>query len=157
MAIRTKFSRCGFDVSLEHNGRAIIERMGERRRRVNPFESVILERQFGKEGRTCGQRIHGRAEVMHEAREGQLQAASRTAGDWLGFEYIHLQPGLRKHDCGSEPIRARSDYARLPVARHNYWIVTGRSKNFRIYCLGGTSGHSNTLISPSGVFSRVGA
>src|SRR5262249_12703083 len=155
--IGTKRSRGDIDVSLEHNGSTISERLGKRGRRMNPFESVILQRKLREKRRACGQRKHSRAEIVRETREGQFHAAGRAARDLLGFESIHLESGLREDDRGCEPVGARSDNARFPVARHNSWMTDCTIRNFRIYSLGGTSGHSTTLISPSGAFSRVGA
>ena len=60
--------KLSFQRQLENCSRAVIQRVGNGRRRVNPFETVRGQRKTFKKGRSKGQRMNGRANVVNEAR-----------------------------------------------------------------------------------------
>src|SRR5437763_1316479 len=74
---------CG---ALEHCRCAVVERMGERRGRMNPLQAMVSERERAKEGRGDRHRMDGGAEVVLEAGKRQLFGASTAAESGLSFE-----------------------------------------------------------------------
>src|SRR5689334_16355802 len=60
----------GVHLALERDGGAVIKGVGEGSGRVNPLESVSLQRERTKERRACGERMYGRAEIVEEAGQG---------------------------------------------------------------------------------------
>src|SRR5437016_5038856 len=67
------------EAPLEHCRCAVVERMGERRGRMNPLQAMLSERERAEEGRGDRHRMDGGAEVMLEAGERQLGGASAAA------------------------------------------------------------------------------
>ena len=58
LAVRSQRAFRMFQVALQDHGRAIVEWMRQRRFTVDPFQSVIRQRQRGKKWRTRRERIH---------------------------------------------------------------------------------------------------
>src|SRR5207248_4561430 len=85
--------------------------MGNRSRRVYPFQSIVREWQRRKEWRACAQRIHRRAKIMQEPWQGQFEGPRSSARSRLCFKYFYLQACLSKHDCRRQPVRTGADYA----------------------------------------------
>src|SRR5918995_143137 len=95
--------------SLKHDHCAVIERMRERRRRLNPFETVLIERKRAKKRRANRERINGRAYVVHETRQGELAETNAAAGVLWGFKNSDSPAVLRQGDGGGKPVRSRAD------------------------------------------------
>ena len=104
LAIGSEHFYGGLQIALQGDRGAVIERMGERRGRVNPRQPIIAQRQRREKGRGGGHGMHGGAEVVLKARQGELHGPGSSAGLLLGFEDLHLQPRLREHDGGSQPV-----------------------------------------------------
>src|SRR5262249_7352102 len=68
LAICAECSRGISQVALQHDGGAVVERMGQWRRRMNPLQAMLRQRQRGEKWRPHAQWMHGRSEVMQEAR-----------------------------------------------------------------------------------------
>src|SRR6266478_5058332 len=77
------------EIALEHHRGAVIQRMRERRRRMNPLEAVALQRKRRKKWRARSQRVHRGPKIVQKARLRKLQRARRTAGLRLGLKNIH--------------------------------------------------------------------
>lgn len=97
------------EITLEGDGRAVVEGMGERGRRVNPPEAVGMQRQGRKERRTGGERMDSRSEIVEEAGEGELKGAGGAARLRFGLEDVDAKASLRKDDGGGEAVGASAD------------------------------------------------
>ena len=105
---------------------AVVERMRERRRRMNELEPMFGERQRAKERRRERERVDRGADVVHEAGLGQGGRPRASADRRRGLVDADGSSGARERDRGGETVRARSDDDR--VERHGAgWcaIVTG--------------------------------
>ena len=75
-------TECGLGVgqiAFEHDGRSIVERMGERRRAVDPVQSVICERKRAEKGRAHSKRVNGGAEIVKYLKTGSAYYAPSAA------------------------------------------------------------------------------
>ena len=103
---------------------AVVERMREHHRRLDPVEAVRAERQRAPEWRRDREGMDGRADVVHEAGQRQRRRA-HAAADRLrsASNTTTLQPGLRKDDgrrsarSGPEPMTTASTHAMMPDSR----------------------------------------
>ena len=93
----------------DRGGRTVIERMDQHRRRFNPCQSMLVERQRSEERRSHRHGVHGRADVMHEARQRERFGSAPTADRRLGFVHDDLQARACERDCGRKPVRTRAD------------------------------------------------
>ena len=87
-------------IAFQHDGGAVVEWMCERRRRMNPFDSVLLKRQGRKKWRSDGHGVDGRSEVMEKAGESEWQGPRAAADCRLGFVYLNSITSLCEDDCG---------------------------------------------------------
>jgi hypothetical protein len=94
------------DRSLDNDGRPVVERMREHRRRVDEVEPE-LER--AEEGRAYDEGVDPRAEVVHEARQSELGRTRAAADRLLCFAYQHRAPCEGERDRRAEPVRAGPD------------------------------------------------
>jgi hypothetical protein len=90
----------------DEQGGAVVERMRERRGRLDPVD-VELERP--EERRRGAERVDGRADVVPKAGERQLGRARAAADAVLRLEDEDRASGLRQSDRGGEPVRAGAD------------------------------------------------
>src|SRR5690242_12139504 len=58
---------------------AVVKRMSECRRRINEFESMFLQRQLREEWRAGAERMDCGADVVNEARQGELCRSGSAA------------------------------------------------------------------------------
>src|SRR6476659_7830649 len=59
-----------FKLAFQDNRRSIVKRVGERSRRMNPFQAVILQGERREEGRSNSKRIYRGSKIVLEARQG---------------------------------------------------------------------------------------
>jgi hypothetical protein len=104
-----------FEPAFEGYGRAVVERMREGDRRVDPGKAVIRQRQRREIRRAGSERIHGRTEIVEITGKRQLERSRRAAKRRLLLEDIDMEPCPREDDCGGETIGARADNARAPI------------------------------------------
>ena len=97
------------DGALEHSRRSVVERMCERRRRVDPLQAVLLERQRAQERRADRPRVDRRADVVAEARQRQLGRPHPAADRVGGLEHQHRTARPRKDDRRCQSVRAGTD------------------------------------------------
>src|SRR5580704_2783528 len=163
IAVRTERSLGIAQVPFQYDCGSIIERMGERSRRMNPLQSMIFERQRREERRPGAHRMHRRSKVVQEAWQSQFHRARCTARCRLSLEHIDLQAGLGQDDGRCKPIWARANAACFAAHRESPTdlMLLALLLNFECatisYCFGSTLGHSTTLTLPSGARSSVGA
>src|SRR5258708_28642640 len=137
--------------------------MGKRSRRMNPFQSMILEGQRREKRRACAQRMHGRSKIVQEAWQRQSHGARCTACDRLGLEHIDLQACLSQYDRRCQSIGTRANHTCLAAHRKSPTNVVPFAVPLMFeratisYSFGCTVGHSTTLIFPSDPSSTVGA
>jgi len=98
-------------IALQHDRRAVVERMRERRFAMNPFQSQIRQRQFGKERRPGSKWMHRRSHVVQKSRQRQRHGSRRPAGLGLCLENLDLRSRCGEHNRRGQSIRARSNYA----------------------------------------------
>ena len=80
---------------------------------------MARQRELAEEGRAYAERVHRRADVVYEPREGQRLAA-RAAAWYVGaFADQHALAGAGKHDGRGEPVRARADDDRVVVGHRS--------------------------------------
>ncbi len=54
--------------------------------------------------------MHGGAEVVVEAGEGEVHGADRAADGGLGFVDVDVEAGLGEDDCGGKAVGAGADH-----------------------------------------------
>src|SRR5918994_1089199 len=72
--------------TFQHRRRAVVERVGERRGRVDPLQPMIFEGERPEIWRGVTERVDGGAKVMHEAGKGDLGGAGAAADRTLGLD-----------------------------------------------------------------------
>ena len=80
---------------------------------MDPFEAVFGERERVEERRARAEGVCGRADVVNEARQGQLGRAHTAAYAILRLNDEDGLARLRQHDGRRQPVRARSDDNRV--------------------------------------------
>ena len=89
--------------------RLAVERVGNRRARLDPGQPMFGERESRKERRQDPERMRGRADVVVESRQRQLCGAG-AAADRIGrLEHEHRRAVARQLDRGREAVRATPD------------------------------------------------
>ena len=106
----------GLDRPLEHGHRAVVERVRQRGRGVDQLQPVLGQRQPAQEGRRQRQRVDRRADVVHEAGQGQLGRSGTAADRRRGLDDPHRQPLSCQRDRGGESIRPRAHHDRIAGA-----------------------------------------
>jgi len=102
--------------------RAIIEGMGQRERRMNPFQTVLFQGQRPKEGSGYCHRMNRGANIVDETWQSEFGGAGTTTNLWLRF---HDQDGparLRHDDGGGQPVWPRSNDNRVVARESIQWI-----------------------------------
>src|SRR5438105_7089686 len=97
------------DRALEKNRGAVIERVRERRGRLDPFQSLAREIELAKERRRGAQRMERRADIVHEPREGQLGGAAAAADRVVRFVDRDRVAFARELDSSRQPVRPAAD------------------------------------------------
>ena len=88
---------------------AIVERMGQRGGRMNPFESVVGQGQRAEERRNDAERMDGRAGVVKEAGLRQFRRAGAAADGVFGFQHQGGAAGAGDGDSGGQAVGTRAD------------------------------------------------
>ena len=107
--VRSERVRRRADVELEHDGRLVVERMRDLRRRVHPLDREL---EPAEERRVLAHRVDRRADVVHEPRQRQLERARASADRLLLLVHGHVDAGFRERDRGAQPVGAGSDHDR---------------------------------------------
>ena len=100
----------GFQRAVAGGGGAVIERVGEGDRRMNPLQPVALQPERLKEGRPGGERMDGRAAVVPDAGQRERFGGSAAADGALRLAQRDAPAGLREHDRGRQAVRAGADH-----------------------------------------------
>jgi hypothetical protein len=79
-AVISQIPRGQLDGAVEDYSRAIIQRVRQRRRGMNPFQAAAFQWQAAKKRGPQGQGVNGRADVVHETGQRQF-FRSRAAAD----------------------------------------------------------------------------
>ena len=80
---------------------------------VPPDEAVLGQRERGQERRRDGERVHGGADVVQEAGQGQLRGAGAAADRVLALEHRDRPARLRERDRGGQPVGTGADDDRV--------------------------------------------
>ena len=98
------------DGAVDENRLLVLEGVGESHGSVNPFEPVIGEGEGAEERRSGGEGVDGRADVVMEAREGELAGAG-TSADLVGaLDDEDRGAGGGEGHRRRKPVGARSDH-----------------------------------------------
>src|SRR5207244_2439881 len=103
LSVRTERGCGGVEGSFEHD-RAVVEWMSDGRRRVQPLETELLERQRSKERRCDRHRMNGRADVVRKAQERQLGRPNAAANGSLLLEHCDVAAAARQRDGRREAV-----------------------------------------------------
>ena len=96
------------DRAVQQRG-AAVERVGQRDRRVAPAHTVLGERQVTQRRRAEAERVDRRADVVAEARLGQLGGAAATARRRGRLEHDDSATGLGHRDRRDEAVGPGAD------------------------------------------------
>ena len=118
--IPAELTRRRSNIALHHHSRAIVERMGQGRGRLDPRQAVLGQRQATPQRRCDAQRVESRTRVMHESRQGQLGRAQPAANRPGALEHQHRTAGARQGDGGSQAVGAgaNDDSIVIVLLRH---------------------------------------
>ncbi len=83
--------------------------MRERSLGLDPLDAVLLERHRSQERRADAERVNRGADVVTEAREGQLGGPRAAADRGRRLEDEDGAAGPREHDRGRQAVRPRTD------------------------------------------------
>lgn len=110
LAVGAEIAGGGVDGALQHNGGAIVQRVGQRRFGVDPFEAVPGQGELFEARRTGGHGVDGGTEIVDEAGKRQLGRA-RAAADF-GSRLVDGDgvAGAREQDGAGQPVGAAADY-----------------------------------------------
>ena len=98
----------GLDRALEHGRRTVVEGVRGRRRREQPLEAVLAQREALEERRRHAEGMDRRAEVVDEAGSRQLGRPGAAAHGRRGFDEQHRPPRARERDGGGQTVGARA-------------------------------------------------
>ena len=99
--------------ALEEDGRAVVERVGQRRRRLDPLEAVPLELERLEERGAETQWMYRGADVVAETRERELLRSHPTAHGRRRLQDEHGAARARQQDRGGEAVRPGADDDRV--------------------------------------------
>ena len=88
--------------------------MGQRKFRLDPFQSVLRKRQGSKKRRSNRERVNRRANIVKEARQGKLARPRATANGIARLQQQNTKTCSSQTNSRSQPVRPGS---------HNYRIV----------------------------------
>src|SRR6267143_1946742 len=135
------WSENGFGVAqiaLKRYGRAVVERMGEWSGRVNPLQTVSLQRERRKKRGARGEWMHGGAEIVEEAWHREFERARGAARLRLRFEDVNAHAALREGDGSGEAVGSGANDAGPARALSGCGHWRG----------GGSGGHSTAMMRP---------
>ncbi len=135
------------EVALEDYGGAIVERMGEWSGRVNPLQTVSLQRQRRKKRGARGEWMDGGAEIVEEAWHCEFERARGAARLRLRFEDVNAHAALREGDGSGEAVGSGANDAGPARALSGCGHWRG----------GGSGGHSTAMMRPFASRPSVGA
>src|SRR5579863_905134 len=119
-------NRGGFiDGAQQNGGGAVVERMRQRDRRLDPREAVLLERQRAEERRDNGHGVHGRANVVEKS--GKVSSPVRVPPPILSLPSI---TSTERPDCASV-IAAARPFGPEPITTASYSAREGCSASLR--------------------------
>ena len=121
--------------ALQDRGGAVVERVRQGRRRLDPRESQVGQREGAEERRGEGERVDRGADVVGEPRQGELVGPEAATHRRLRFPEQRPDPGARQGDRGREPVGTRPDnhgvrcphgaFLNLRAARPREWRAAG--------------------------------
>ena len=86
------------EIPLQQDCRAIVHGVRQWSRRMDPFQTIVVQGQGRKEWRSHAHRMYRGTKIMMEAGECQLHGARSSAGQRFCFEDFNVQPSPRQHD-----------------------------------------------------------
>src|SRR5215471_12226829 len=93
---------------------SVFKRMGQWKRRLNPFQTVPGKRKGLESRGTRGKRMNGGTDVVKESRKREFRRAHSATDEPLGLEDGRGKTSLREHDRGGQAIWPGADDMRGP-------------------------------------------
>ena len=106
------------DIAIQTSGGAIIERMGQRKFRMNPGQAKSFERERIEKRRTGGQGMNSGTNVVYKIRQRQLSGSCTAANRGIRFANKNGTTRTSKRNGCSQTVRARSYYYCIVLIRH---------------------------------------
>ncbi len=100
--------------ALQQDG-VVIERVGQRDRRVNPAQSVAVERHRPQRRRSDAEGMDRRTDIVHEAGFGQLGTARSAAWRRVAFDDEDASSGTGDRDRCHQPVGPGPDDDRVVI------------------------------------------
>ena len=129
LAILAEIFRRRFHGPLEDYCRAVIERMRQRRRGLNPFQPALLERQAAEKRRPHRHGVNTRTDVVQEARERQFRRSRPAAQRFFSLDQQNGAARLGDRNRGGEPVRPAAHDDRVIFSARK---SGGRGHGFRV-------------------------
>ena len=107
------------------------KRVGERRGGVGPSEPMLGEGEAAEGGRTDGERMDGRAQVVVEPGERQLRGPRSSPDCALGFENGDGKPRASENDSSGETVGPGTRDKDLARTGHGPFIVSLKVLRFQ--------------------------
>ena len=120
LAVLAQAGGRGVQVAAHQRRAAVIERMGQRHRRLDPLQAVLRQRPLAEDRGGSAQRMDGRADVVDEAGQGQRRRPAATAHLGARLQHQHAAPGSGQGDGGGQAVGPGADDERVVAARVGY-------------------------------------
>ena len=105
---------CGlFDGALQRDGAAIIERMAERSRGMDPFEAVFRERKRLERRRADRHGMRGRADVVQKSGQRERGGARSASNGGLRLKHCNPQAGASQNNRRGQSVGPGADDERV--------------------------------------------
>jgi hypothetical protein len=106
--------------TLQDSRRAVVERMGQRGGRLNPFDPERSQGQRPKKRGRYGERKDGRAHVMDVSGQCQLHRLGTAPERRLSLEDENCATLPSQCNGSAQPIRSRPDHDRVIALGHGH-------------------------------------
>src|SRR5688572_16016370 len=111
-------SRCPREVPRQYRGRFVIQRMRKGKFRLNPFQTIFVQRQSAEERRPEAQWMNRGAGVVQKPRQRQFGRPRAAAEGIAAFQQQDRAAGLRQPNARRQAIRAGTDDDRVILFLH---------------------------------------
>ncbi len=121
------------DRTFEHRGRAVVERVRQGGRWMNPPEAMLVQRQGSEKRRATTERMDRRADVVNETGQRQLGRAHSPTDSIPRFEHQHPLARARQGDRGRQAVGPCADHDRIiATLPHRYTTVWSSTASYQV-------------------------
>ena len=95
--------------------------MGQRKFRLNPMQTIFLQRQSAKERRAQPERMNRRANIVDKPWQREFSRAGAAADSVVRLQHKYRMAFLRQPNGSSQAVRAGTHYHRVvsKILRHS--------------------------------------